>query len=222
MLKAAIFDMDGTLINSEPMWQEAEREVFSSVGVDVSEELSAMTASMTTRAVTEFWYSHYPWSGKSLEQVEAEVVDRVAALIAEQGRPLEGVREILDFFRQRDFRIGLATNAPYQLIPVVLDRLGITEYFHAVSSSEHEAEGKPDPAVYLATLDKLGVTAAECLAFEDSLSGIMAATRARIRTVALPPAAQSADDRYGLSHLRLPHLGAFTHRHLEHLWNAAI
>ena len=52
--------MDGTLIDSAPMWKEAEKQVFSSVGVEVSEELSANTASMTTREVTAFWYGHYP------------------------------------------------------------------------------------------------------------------------------------------------------------------
>lgn len=69
MIQAVIFDMDGTIIDSEPFWKEAEVEVFSSVGFKVSEKLSANTASMTTQEVTEFWYSFFPWSGKSLEQV---------------------------------------------------------------------------------------------------------------------------------------------------------
>lgn len=56
MMQAVIFDMDGTLIDSEPMWKEAEKQVFSSVGVKVSEELSASTASMTTREVTLYCY----------------------------------------------------------------------------------------------------------------------------------------------------------------------
>ena len=86
MMQAVIFDMDGTLIDSEPMWKEAEKQVFSSIGVNVSEELSAKTASMTTREVTEFWHSYFPWTGKSLEQVENEVIDRVATLIFQKRR----------------------------------------------------------------------------------------------------------------------------------------
>ena len=62
MIQAAIFDMDGLLIDSEPFWQLAEREIFSSVGVQVTDELAEQTATMTTREVTEFWFNLNPWS----------------------------------------------------------------------------------------------------------------------------------------------------------------
>ena len=89
MIQAVIFDMDGTLIDSEPMWKKAEQYVFSSVGVEVTEQHSAKTASMTTREVTEYWFNLFPWSGKSIEQVENEVVDCVAQFISQQGQPMD-------------------------------------------------------------------------------------------------------------------------------------
>ncbi len=208
-MHAVIFDMDGTLIDSEPMWKEAENYVFSSVGVQVSETLSAQTATMTTREVTEFWYRHSPWPDKSLEQIENAVIDHVATLIAEKGEPMNGVLEILDFFHERKIKIGLSTNAPYRLIPVVLNKLGIAEYFHAVSSSEHEAQGKPHPDVYLSTLSKLKVDASKCIAFEDSVSGIMAANKANIKTVAVPPSSEFTDKKYEISHLKIKNLSEF-------------
>jgi len=216
-MQAVIFDMDGTLIDSEPMWKEAEKQVFSSVGVKVSEALSASTATMTTRQVTEFWYRHFPWSGKSLEQVENDVVDLVATFIAEKGEPMEGVTAVLDFFKNKNFRIGLSTNAPARLIPVVLQKLGIADYFHATSSSEDEIQGKPHPGVYLATAKKLNIAPANCIAIEDSVSGIIAARKANMKTIVVPPSATFTSEKYAISHLKLRKLSDFSDFHLERM-----
>ena len=219
MMQAVIFDMDGTLIDSEPMWKEAEKQVFSSIGVEVTDKLLSQTVSMTTREVTEFWYSHFPWSGKSLDQVENEVVERVAELISEEGVALEGVREILNFFKNKKFKIGLSTNAPSKLIPVVLNKLNISHYFHATSSSEHEIKGMPDPAVYLSTAKKLNVEPSKCIAFEDSISGIISVNQANMRTVVVPNISEFADNKFEISYIKRRRLSDFSDVHLDRIAN---
>ncbi|SBS28936.1 2-deoxyglucose-6-phosphate phosphatase [Marinomonas spartinae] len=216
-MQAVIFDMDGLLIDSEPMWKEAEQTVFSAVGVKVNESLSAQTASMTTQEVTQFWYQHFPWTGKSLQQVEQEVVDLVEKRISTQGIEMAGVTETLRFFQDKGFKIGLSTNAPARLIPVVLHTLGIADYFHATSSSEQEVEGKPHPAVYLSTVKKLNVDPANCIAFEDSASGIMAAKAAGLKVVAVPAEMDFDHPKYDNSHLKIRSLTDFNECHLEKL-----
>jgi beta-phosphoglucomutase-like phosphatase (HAD superfamily) len=215
MIEAVIFDMDGVLIDSEPMWKKAEKHVFSSVGVDVNLAFSNRTASMTTSEVTKFWYQHYPWKGKSVAQVENEVIDYVEALILKEGTQMEGVKELLDFFQNRKLKIGLSTNSPARLISVILNKLNIAEYFQAISSSEHEQKGKPDPAVYLSTARKLNVHPSKCIAFEDSVSGIIAAKKANVKVIAVPAAEEFFENKFEISHMKIRRLSEFTDDHLK-------
>ena len=163
--------------------------------------------------------SHFPWSDKSLEQVENEVVNLMAELISDKGVDLERVQEILSFFQNKKFKIGLSTNAPSKLIPVVLNKLNIPHYLHTTSSSEHKIKGKPDPAVYLSTAKKLNVAPSKCIAFEDSISSIISANKVNIKTVVVPPTVEFTDDKYDISYIKLSRLSEFTESHLESIVN---
>ena len=215
-MKAVIFDMDGVLIDSEPFWKEAEKQVFSSVGVNVTKELSHVTARMTTAEVAQFWYDRHPWPGRSLGQVEQEVINTVEQLIIRQGKSKEGVLKTLRFFKEENFKVGLATNSPSRLISVVLDKIGITEFFDVACSSEHEPWGKPHPAVYETTAKELAVAPGQCIVFEDSVSGIMAAKAAGMKTVAVPPKEDYHHQKYDLADIKLRELGVFAPKHLRH------
>lgn len=218
-MKTVIFDMDGLLIDSEPMWQSAERQVFTSVGVNVSKELALQTACMTTREVTEFWFNHSPWQHRDLNQVENDVIDTVATLIQTQGKAMPGVEPTLELLRRHDCKIGLATNSPYRLIPVVLKKLGIEDFFDSIVSSEQVEHGKPRPDVYLTALDKLNASASEAVAIEDSASGLQAAKAATIKTVVVPASQQFEHASYDAADLKLRSLADFDTVHLQYLCN---
>src|SRR5688572_13911159 len=149
MFRAAIFDMDGLLIDSEPYWQRAERAVFGRVGIDITEAMSAQTAPLTPRQVTEHWYRFQPWTGRSLEDMEAAVIAGVAEQIRAGGRALPGVPEILALCESQGWRVGLASNSPGTLCRLVLGQLGIETAFHAVVGVDQVERGKPDPSIYL-------------------------------------------------------------------------
>ncbi len=89
-----------------------------------------------------------------MDEVEDAVVDRVEVLVRERGYELDGVTSLLEFLKERGFKIGLSTNSPYQLIPVILNKLGIAHHFDAISSADDVEQGKPAPDVYLSTLKK--------------------------------------------------------------------
>src|ERR1044072_1742139 len=114
--KAVIFDMDGVLIDSEKFWAQAEKEVFGSLGVKVTEEYCAETKSMTTSEVTQFWYAKFPWKEKELQDVEQMVVSRVMELIEREECHIEGIKNFIEALKAKNYKIGLATNSPEKII----------------------------------------------------------------------------------------------------------
>lgn len=217
MIRAVIFDMDGIIIDSEPLWKLAEKQVFTSMGVHVTAAHAAITATMTTKEVTEYWFNYSPWKNTSLKEVENAVIDKVGELITAKGKPIVGVSETLAFFKQRKFKIGLATNSPYKLIPMVLEKIGITHFFDAITSSDEAPKGKPDPSVYLTTARKLDVPPQFCLAFEDSGSGLKAAKRAGMKTVAIPASFEYDHPKFEMADLKLPNFKTFNEKYLDYL-----
>ncbi|MBT30932.1 MAG: HAD family hydrolase [Thalassobius sp.] len=217
MLQAVIFDMDGVIIDSEPFWKKAEREIFSSIGVNVTDEHTAITATMTTKEVTEYWFNYNPWANLPLHEVENAVIDRVGELINRLGKPIDGISDTLKFFKERNFKIGLATNSPKKLIPMVLQKVGISSYFDAITSSDEAAQGKPDPAVYLTTAHKLNIAPQFCLAFEDSGSGLRAAKRAGMKAVVVPAAFEYDHPKFDIADLKLAGFKSFNEKYLHYL-----
>jgi HAD superfamily hydrolase (TIGR01509 family) len=182
--KAVIFDMDGVIIDSEGLWKQAEKEVFSSLGVQLTEEHCAITQSMTTTEVTQFWFARYPWQNATPDTVEQMVISRVIELINNENCAIHGVKRFIEKLKAKNYKIGLATNSPNRVIPAVLQKSGTLHLFDTVSSAEFETNGKPDPAVYLTTAAKLNVAATDCIAIEDSHSGMLAANQAGMRVIA--------------------------------------
>ncbi|NVK63234.1 MAG: hexitol phosphatase HxpB [Flavobacteriales bacterium] len=183
-MKAVIFDMDGVIVDSENLWKQAEYEVFTSLGVEVTEEHSEITKSMTTSDVTKFWYDKSPWKDKDLDTVEQSVISKVIELIESEECQISGVKDFIEKLKADNYKIGLATNSPSRIIPTVLRKLDIAHLFDTISSAEFEEKGKPDPAIYLKTAKKLNINPKDCIVIEDSYTGMLAAKNAGMTVVA--------------------------------------
>lgn len=183
-MQAVIFDMDGVIVDSENLWKQAEYEVFTSLGVIVTEEHSQVTKSMTTSEVTKFWYDKYPWKDKDLDTVEQSVVSRVIELIETEECQISGVKSFIEKLRAEKYKIGLATNSPSRVIPSVLRKLDIIHLFDTISSAEFELKGKPDPAIYYETAKRLKTNPEDCIVIEDSYTGMLAAKNAGMIVIA--------------------------------------
>lgn len=184
--EAVIYDMDGVLTDSEPLWKIAMEEVFKSVGCPLTKADFQRTSGMRIDEVIVYWYNVSPWPGKTPKEVENAIIQRMVELLTERATPLPGVIESLKFFTERGLKIGLATSSYQVLIDCILDTLGIRSFFQTIHSAEYELYGKPHPAVYLTAAKNLGADPRKCLVIEDSLNGIISGKAARMTVICVP------------------------------------
>ncbi len=196
-LQSVIYDLDGLLIDSEPCWMTAEMEVLGAIGVPLTPERCLETTGLRMDEAVGYWAARHPWRGVSPEEVVERILRRVLALLAERAPLKPGVRESLAVVQGAGLRVALASSSPLALIEGVLERVGLRGMFEAVVSAEGERFGKPHPGVYLTTAARLGVPPAECVALEDSVNGVLAATSAGMRCIAVPERWPVEDARFG-------------------------
>ena len=206
MIKVAIFDMDGLLINSEPLWMQAEIEIFEKLGITLSVDDCKKMQGVKISDVIKHWYQIKPWQGVSLEQVEKEILARVKDLIKERGQIQKGVKKVLDFFFQKHIPMCVASSSSPELIDLVLNKLEIFDYFSFYHSSSYEKRGKPYPDIFLTTANKFGVKPQSCVVFEDSSNGVIAAKRAGMKIVAVPYPDNYNDSVFDIADIKLKSL----------------
>jgi HAD superfamily hydrolase (TIGR01509 family) len=187
---AAIFDLDGLLVDSEPLWQQAEVEILGDLGVPLVPSACRQTKGMFVAEVTRYWYERYPWRGPDPDEVAVAVVDRVIDLVTTEGRLQPGARGAIALCRDHGTSLAVASSSEHRLVRQVLDHFGLASEFPVVCSAEDELYGKPHPAVFLAAAVELGVAPARCLAWEDAPAGVLAAKAARMACVAVPDPAE--------------------------------
>jgi HAD superfamily hydrolase (TIGR01509 family) len=189
---AVVFDLDGVLLDSEPVWNEAREALVRERGGTWDERATTDMMGMSSKEWSSYMHDRLGVP-MSAAEINDDVVRRVAATY-EHGLPLlphavEAVREL--GARQP---LGLASSSNRPIIELVLERAGVRACFAAVVSSEEVPNGKPAPDVYLAAARELDVDPAECVAVEDSTNGIKSAVAAGMRTIAVPNRQFRPDD----------------------------
>lgn len=191
MADAVIFDLDGVIVDSEPVWEEVRRRYVATHGgtwqPDSQRRLMGMsTGEWAHYLSTELGVSRTP------EQVARDVIDEMGRRYGERipliPGAVEAVRELAV-----GWRLGLASSSPARLIEVALAAAGLTDVFEVTLSTERTPRGKPAPDVYLAVAKQLNVDPARCVAIEDSSNGVRSAAAAGMRVVAIPHAGYPLD-----------------------------
>jgi len=209
-MKAVIFDMDGVIVDSEPLWRIAEREVFAGIGLDLTDADCEKTMGMRTDEVAAYWYGQSPWRGPSPTEVEELIEGRMLTLIDERAEAMPGLQHAIGSARTAGLELAIASSSTPVLIEAVLDKLGLGTTFGVIRSAIEEEYGKPHPAVFLTTARLLGVEPDECVVIEDSVAGVRAARAAGMRVIAIPPDHLSEKAAYLEAELKLASLDELT------------
>lgn len=212
---AAIFDMDGLIMDSEPLWDRAELEVMASLGVDITRRHELPdTLGLRIDVVVGLWYAQQPWNGPSREEVTARIISRAISLVEETRPLLPGAREAVALCKANGLKVGLASASPLHMLEKVLTMFDLRDSFDALASAEKLMWSKPHPQVYLDCAAKLGVDPQTCVALEDSVNGMVASKAARMRSIVVPAEENRHDPRYALADVKLESLEGLTLRHL--------
>lgn len=208
---AAIFDMDGLLIDSEPLWDRAELDVIASLGVDITRRSELPdTLGLRIDMVVELWYAQQPWNGPNRQEVTDRIIQRAISLVEAERPLLAGARDAVALCKANGLMVGLASASPLHMLEKVLDLFDLREYFDALASAEKLPYSKPHPQVYLDCAAKLGVNPLCCVALEDSVNGMIASKAARMRSIVVPDAEHRDDPRYVLANVKLSSLTQLT------------
>jgi HAD superfamily hydrolase (TIGR01509 family) len=190
MLKAALFDFDGTLIDSDRSHIAAFRKIHAPHDITVSPELYA--DEMMGRSNAEIFRRYFP-RASAMQLVELGESKEQAYL--ERGHLVtchEGAIEVLQALRTSGVHLALVTNAPRLVVETVGGRLKLLSYLDAIVTIEDVANGKPDPAPYRLALARLGADARSAIAIEDSPSGIALAAAAGLRVLWFSPSGRAS------------------------------
>ena len=183
MLKAVIFDMDGVLIDSEPVHYQANKEIMEEFGYSLDYEYYKGFIGSTLTHMWETLKKKYDIK-KDIKELNAMSEKYSRDVVKRDGYiNIPGACELVKMFNKNGIKLAVASSSSAYIIEDVLNSLDIKEYFDAVVSGENIKNPKPAPDIFLAAAEKIGVSPEECIVIEDSANGVNGAQKAGMTAV---------------------------------------
>lgn len=185
MIKAVIFDMDGVMIDSEPLWEKTEKIMMARKGLEYTPVYREKIVGLGQKDSARLLKNTFALDA-TIEQIIGERISILLDIYNSELLLREGLINLLNLLMGNRYKLSLASSSPIKVIKFVLDKFGLNHYFDPVISGDFVERGKPDPAIYLHTARRLGVSVEECIVIEDSINGVISAKDAGMFCIAVP------------------------------------
>lgn len=200
MIKAIIFDMDGVMIDSEPLWEKTERILLARREIEYSPDYRDKIVGLNQNDSGRLMIDTFKLS-EGVEEIIAERVEILTSIYKNELETVKGLVSLLDNLKERNYPLAVASSSPMRVISFVLDMFSLNEYFSVIVSGECTDNGKPHPDIYLETARLLGVEPSECVAIEDSINGVHSAKAAGMTCIAVPDKRLTPDRFQSADHI---------------------
>jgi beta-phosphoglucomutase family hydrolase len=183
MEKAFIFDLDGVIIDSEPLHDLVDLEVATAFEIELDHHRLQRYVGMRSREVWDSIIKEDQLTLTSDELLAIADAKKEKYIAENELQPINGIRELLIELKEKDYRIALASSSPQRFIEAVLNKFEIHSYFEYMVTGDEVEKGKPDPEIYLLAAQRLNVDPKSCIVLEDSKNGIIAGNAAGMKTI---------------------------------------
>ena len=184
MIKGIIFDMDGTIVDSLPYHYEAWKIFFNENKVEnFSEKLNEYKGGGTLDLMRTVYGNQY--SKKELKKMSEDKEKIFRKIYKGEIKQILGFKKFLDELKSKDIMVGLASNAIRKNVSMIINELEIYDYFDSIICGDEVINGKPNPEMFNETIDRFNINKDECLIFEDSLEGVLAAKNSGVKVIGI-------------------------------------
>lgn len=209
MIDTVLFDMDGVLLDTEPLWGKCMLRIANNHSIPITQDKFKETTGLRIYEVTDYWSQKYPWEGSTPTEVADDILEDIIECSKIEGRVMPGVVKALKLLKEHGYKVGLASSSPMRMIDELVTHYDIKSYFDTITSADSVELGKPHPGVFLQAAEELGVNPLSCVVIEDSINGMIAAKAARMKVIMVPDVLNFHKPQMELAEAKLTSLEEF-------------